>query len=157
MERIVQKYSYEMCLMKARAYCDKAERAHRDVRTKLVQWGLFSGDREKIISILIEEDLLNETRYAEAFANDKFRFNKWGIMKIEQALKAKGVSERNIRDALKRIDPRAYEETVREIAQKRLDREAGKGLQNWQKEQKVMRYLLSRGFDSAIVKKVLSA
>lgn len=153
----MQKYSYEMCLMKARAYCDKAERAHRDVRTKLVQWGLFSGDREKIISILIEEDLLNETRYAEAFANDKFRFNKWGIMKIEQALKAKGVSERNIRDALKRIDPGAYEETVREIAQKRLDREAGKGLQNWQKEQKVMRYLLSRGFDSVIVKKVLSA
>lgn len=157
MERIVQKYSYEMCLMKARAYCDKAERAHRDVRTKLVQWGLFSGDREKIISILIEEDLLNETRYAEAFANDKFRFNKWGIMKIEQALKAKGVSERNIRDALKRIDPQAYEQTVKEIAQKRLERESGKGLQNWQKEQKVMRYLLSRGFDSAIVKKVLSA
>jgi regulatory protein len=146
-----------MCLMKARAYCDKAERAHRDVRTKLVQWGLFSGDREKIISILIEEDLLNETRYAEAFANDKFRFNKWGIMKIEQALKAKGVSERNIRDALKRIDPQAYEQTVKEIAQKRLERESGKGLQNWQKEQKVMRYLLSRGFDSAIVKKVLSA
>lgn len=157
MERIVQKYSYEMCLMKARAYCDKAERAHRDVRSKLVQWGLFSGDREKIISILIEEDLLNETRYAEAFANDKFRFNKWGIMKIEQALKAKGVSERNIRDALKRIDPQAYEQTVKEIAQKRLERESGKGLQNWQKEQKVMRYLLSRGFDSAIVRKVLSA
>jgi regulatory protein len=156
-ERIVQKYSYEMCLMKARAYCDKAERAHRDVRSKLVQWGLFSGDREKIISILIEEDLLNETRYAEAFANDKFRFNKWGIMKIEQALKAKGVSERNIRDALKRIDPQAYEQTVKEIAQKRLERESGKGLQNWQKEQKVMRYLLSRGFDSAIVRKVLSA
>lgn len=157
MERIVQKYSYEMCLMKARAYCDKAERAHRDVRTKLAQWGLFSTDRERIISILIEDDLLNETRYAEAFANDKFRFNKWGIMKIEQALKAKGVSERNIRDALKRIDPSAYEQTIREIALKRLEREKTKGLQGWQSEQKVMKYLLSRGFDSTLVKKVLSA
>jgi len=156
-ERIVQKYSYEMCLMKARAYCDKAERAHRDVRSKLAQWGLFSSDREKIIAILIEEDLLNETRYAEAFANDKFRFNKWGILKIEQALKAKGVSERNIRDALKRIDPSAYEQTIREIALKRLEREKTKGLQGWQSEQKVMRYLLSRGFDSTLVKKVLSA
>jgi len=156
-ERIVQKYSYEMCLMKARAYCDKAERAHRDVRTKLAQWGLFSTDRERIISILIEDDLLNETRYAEAFANDKFRFNKWGIMKIEQALKAKGVSERNIRDALKRIDPSAYEQTIREIALKRLEREKTKGLQGWQSEQKVMKYLLSRGFDSTLVKKVLSA
>ncbi len=157
MERIVQKYSYEMCLMKARAYCDKAERAHRDVRNKLVQWGLFSGDREKIISILIEEDLLNETRFSEAFANDKFRFNKWGVLKIEQALKAKGVSERNIRDALKRIDPTAYEQTIKEIALKRLEREKGKGLNDWQRDQKVMRYLLSRGFDSAIVRKVLSA
>jgi regulatory protein len=143
--------------MKARAYCDKAERAHRDVRTKLAQWGLFSTDRERIISILIEDDLLNETRYAEAFANDKFRFNKWGIMKIEQALKAKGVSERNIRDALKRIDPSAYEQTIREIALKRLEREKTKGLQGWQSEQKVMKYLLSRGFDSTLVKKVLSA
>jgi regulatory protein len=142
--------------MKARAYCDKAERAHKDVRSKLIQWGLFSTDREKIISILIEEDLLNETRYAEAFANDKFRFNKWGILKIEQALKSKGVSERNIRDALKRIDPRSYEETVREIVRKRLEKEEGKGLQKWQKEQKVMRYLLSRGFDGAVVKKTLS-
>lgn len=143
-----------MALLKAKAYCDKAERAHWDVRKKLSAWGMSYIEREKIIGLLIESDLLNEQRYAEAFANDKFRFNKWGILKIEQALKAKGVSDRNIRDALKRIDPEQYAAAVREIIDKKLEKT--KGIPDWQRKAKVAKYLISRGYDSNIVWKHLS-
>ena len=121
---ILRKYSYEYALLRARQYCDKGERAHWDVRNLLTKWGLPYHEREQIIVALIEQDLLNESRYASAFVNDKFRFNKWGVKKIEQALKAKGVSTRNISDALKRIDPEEYHKSVEEIIQKRLEREA---------------------------------
>ena len=142
-----------MALAKARAYCDKAERAHWDVRKKLTAWGMNYIEREKIIGYLIEHDLLNEQRYAEAFAVDKFRFNKWGILKIQQALKAKGVSERNIRDALKRIDPEQYAITIKEIIDKKAEKI--KGVPEWQKKSKIAKYLISRGYDSEIVWKLL--
>ena len=151
---ILRKYSYEYALLKARQYCDKGERAHWDVRNLLTKWGLPYHEREQIIMALIEQDLLNEARYASAFVNDKFRFNKWGVKKIEQALKAKGVSTRNISDALKRIDPEEYRKSVEEIIQKRLEKESK--LPEFQRIQKVARYLISRGYDSSTVWKCLN-
>jgi regulatory protein len=150
----MRKYSYEHALSRARAYCDKAERAHWDVRNLLTRWGIPYHEREQIIMALIEVDVLNEARYAEAFTVDKFRFNKWGIGKIQQHLKAKGVSPRNIADAMKRIDPKEYRKSVLEIAQKQLEKH--KGLQDYQKKQKTARYLISRGYDSSVVWEIMS-
>lgn len=147
------KYSPETALIKARAYCNKAERAHQEVRKKLAAWGLAYRDREKIVGILIEENLLNEQRYAEAFVSDKSRFNKWGAVKIEQALKAKGVSERNIRDALKQMDPGEYRKTLHEIADKKL--QSYKNIPLWQAKVKTAKYLLARGYESDGIWKVL--
>lgn len=147
------KYSFAESLIKARRYCDKAERAHQAVRNKLTQWGLRYTEREQIIMTLIEEDLLNEERFASAFANDKFRFNHWGVRKIEQALKAKGVSERNIRDALGRIAPEEYKAALEELIRKKWDRDAVSV--EWQKKMKVAKYFISRGYQSSLVWNIL--
>lgn len=106
-------------------------------------------DRENIIVYLIEHNLLNEQRYAEAFVNDKFRFNRWGARKIEQLLKLKGISERNIRDALKRIDAEDSTQTLRDLIKKKEPQL--KGLQLYQKKIKLARYLISKGFESEAV------
>jgi regulatory protein len=151
----MRKYSYEHALSRARAYCDKAERAHWDVSNLLTRWAIPYHEREQILVALIEVDVLNEARYAEAFTVDKFRFNKWGIGKIQQHLKAKGVSPRNIADAMKRIDPKEYRKSILEIAQKQLEKH--KGLQDYQKKQKTARYLISRGYDASVVWEVMSA
>ncbi len=143
----------EMALIKARKYCDKAERAHADVRRKLVNWGVGFKDREHIIGVLISEDLLNESRYASAFVNDKFRFNKWGIARIKSALKSKGVSDRNIADALKRIDPRAYKLELKELATKKLA--SIKGDSKRVKSQKTAQYLIRRGYEPSLVWTIL--
>lgn len=153
MREQMKSLTFERALLKARKYCDKAERAHSDVRRKLSQWGVTYQDRERIIGCLIEEDLINESRFASAFANDKFQFNKWGILRIKNALKAKGVSERNISDSLKRIDPVSYEKELKALVFKKLT--SIKAPNEINKKQKIAKYFIGRGYEPSLVWKIL--
>ncbi|MFM9986092.1 MAG: regulatory protein RecX [Flavobacteriales bacterium] len=143
------KYSKQAARDKMVQWTNKAERCHSDVRKKLMDWGFYRDDREEIIGWLIEQNLVNEQRYAEAFVHDKFEFNKWGASKIQMHLKQKGISERNISDALKTIPAEDNTNMIDDIIRKRLP--ATKGLQSYQKRIKIARYLLSRGFESDVV------
>jgi len=143
-----RKYAPEIARLKIWAWCDKAERCHWDVRQKLIDWGIPYEERETLISMLIENNLLNEERYASAFAHDKFEFNQWGAKKIEQQLKLKGVSEHNIKNALKNIDPTDIASTIAAIIKKKEPQ--FKGLQLYQKKMKLARFLYSKGFGQDI-------
>lgn len=149
----IRKYPEDLTRQKIASWCDKAERCHWDVRKKLIEWGVAFVEREQLIVYLIGLDLLNEERYAKAFVHDKFTFNKWGVKKIEQNLKSKGVSERNIRDAMREINPTEYSEIVRDIIQKKEPQY--KGLQLYQKKIKLTRFLMTKGFEQDLVRKEL--
>lgn len=144
-----RKYPEEITRQKIQAWCDKAERCHWDIRNKLSDWGVPYTEREQLIGWLIDLNFLNEERYAKAFAHDKFTFNRWGAKKIEQHLKAKGVSERNIRDALKEIAPEDCSRTILELIKKKEPQL--KGLQLYQKKIKLARFLFSKGFEQDLV------
>jgi regulatory protein len=141
-----RKYPPEVVREKIRQWCDRGERAHSDVRSKLYRWGIPSQEREELITDLIRDNLLNEERYACAFANDHFRFRKWGVNKIVHALKAKGVSERNIARAVKQLPAEEITPMMRDLLRK-LEPKL-KGLQAWQKKQKAIRHLISKGFQT---------
>lgn len=143
------KYSVSIARQKMVQWCDKAERCQSEVRQKLLRWGIKKEDRENIIVLLIEQNLINEKRFAEAFVHDKFQFNKWGQRKIAQHLKLKGVSERNISDALKRIETEDNTAMIGVLIKKKELQY--KGLQLYQKKIKLARYLMSKGFESEAV------
>ena len=82
---------------KIRHYCAYQERSHADVKNKLYEYGLRTNDVDEIISELISEDFLNETRFAQLYAPSKFRQNQWGKNKIIHSLKQKNVSSYNIK------------------------------------------------------------
>jgi regulatory protein len=63
---------------KLRHYCAYQERCHEEVRTKLLSLKIYGSDLEEIINKLIEDDFLNEERFAKAYAGGKFRIKKWG-------------------------------------------------------------------------------
>ena len=83
-----REYSKEELLNKAEAYCSAAERCISEVQKKITLWGgeLYCNE---ILSRLISDKFIDETRFAKAFVRDKYRFNKWGSNKIVQALKLK--------------------------------------------------------------------
>ena len=66
---------YGTILSKAMELCSKREYCTDDIRSKLRSWGAGDTDSEKIISTLVRENFLNETRYASAFVSDKFNYN----------------------------------------------------------------------------------
>jgi regulatory protein len=140
-----RKYSPEITRLKIFQWCDKAERCHKDVKEKLHSWIIPYTEREGLIVDLIQANLLNEARYASAFAHDKFNFNQWGIKKIEHQLKTKGVSARNIEDALRNIAQDEIAETVKKLILKKLSQLKGGTEAN--KKMKVLRYAASKGFD----------
>ena len=84
-------------------YCAYQERCHLEVRTKLDNLGIIPTAQELIITHLIEENYLNETRFAQSFARGKFRVKKWGKNRIVRELKLRQISSYNIKIALQEI------------------------------------------------------
>jgi len=77
-----KEYSFDELFHKAASYCSISEHCISDVEEKLMAWKVPQLQRKKLIDKLVEEDFINEKRYALAFVRDKFRFNKWGKIKI---------------------------------------------------------------------------
>ncbi len=127
-----------------RRWCDRGERAHQDVRHKLMRWNVPAREQEELIVELIQDNLLNEERYASAFASDHFRLKRWGPRKIEHYLKAKGVSAPNIRKALEKLPREDSGKLILEILEKITPKYTG--IQIWQKKQKAGKYLMTRGY-----------
>ena len=94
----------EQALQKLKHYCTYQERSHYEVKQKLYELGVRTNDHDEIIASLIDEDYLNEERFAIQFAGGKFRMKQWGKKKILYALREKKVSDYSIKKALAEIN-----------------------------------------------------
>jgi regulatory protein len=150
------RYSVEQALQKLRHFCGYQERNHEEVKQKLYSFGLDKAEIESSISILIEENYLNEERYAIAFAGGKFRMKQWGKVKIEYELKSKKVSAYNIKLALKSIENEDYLQTLNDLTQKKWDSIALEDEKLFVKKTKITTYLLQRGFEKQLVAEAIA-
>lgn len=130
---------------KIKHYCSYQERCHSEVKEKLYGYGLRKVEVEELISLLIEEDYLNEERFAIQFAGGKFRMKQWGKQKIQYALMQKKVSSYCIKKALAQFDDEDYTATLQKIALKKWN--SLKGEQYISRQAKTVQFLLSRGFE----------
>ncbi|HEV8083059.1 MAG TPA: regulatory protein RecX [Chitinophagaceae bacterium] len=146
-----QNFTPEQAIPKIKQYCAYQERCHIEVREKLYSYGLYKKEVESIISLLIEENFLNEERFAIMYASGKFRMNHWGKVKIKQALKFKQVTDYCIKKALKEIDETSYQKTFQKLAEQKL--KALKSERNiFAKKRKLQDYLLQKGYESGLVR-----
>ncbi|HEU4471897.1 MAG TPA: regulatory protein RecX [Flavisolibacter sp.] len=144
----------EQALQKVRQYCAYQERSHYEVQQKLWELGVRKVEHDEIISTLIEEDYLNEERFAIQYAGGKFRMKEWGRKKIYYGLKEKKVSEYNIRKAMKEIDEESYMKTLRHVAEKKYD--SLKGEQYLVRQKKTADYLMQKGFEPELVTRMIA-
>jgi regulatory protein len=134
---------------KAEGYCAYQERCQQEVRDKLYEWGLWPDAVEGIIANLIENNFLNEERFAKAFAGGKFRIKKWGRVKIRIELKKRKISDYCIKKGLHEIDQEEYEKTLRQVVEKKSKSIKGGTLLSLQ--YKSAMYAISRGYEPDMV------
>ena len=144
----------EEALQKLRQYCAYQERSHYEVQQKLYELGIRKNDQDEVIATLIEEDYLNEERFAKAFAGGKFRMKDWGRKKIYYALKEKRVSEYSIKQAMKEIDDEAYKQNLKELAEEKY--ESLKDEQYLVRKKKTIDYMLQKGYEFDLVTKAVT-
>ena len=113
---MIKNYTPEQAFQKLKQYCAYQERSHYEAKEKLYSFGLHKTEVETLLSKLIEEDYLNEERYAILFAGGHFRSKKWGRIKINAALQQKKVSSFNIKKGLKVIDEADYRKCLLQLA-----------------------------------------
>lgn len=141
-------------LNKIKHYCAYQERNHQETRDKLYSYGLYKEEVETLLSQLIEEDYLNEERYAMAFASGRFRLKQWGKIKIRNELQKDKVSAYCIKKALGEIHDDDYRQTLEKLASKKLT--TLKSEQNiFVKKTKLRNFLMQKGYESSSISEIL--
>lgn len=141
-------------LIKMQNWCAYQERSQFDVRKKLMTLRVSVGDIDEIIAKLIEDNYLNEERFAMAFAGGKFRIKHWGKQKIKIELKKHKVSDYCINKALAALGEEDYGKEMNRLIEKKLS-------QSKQKDRRklyysVLNYLFAKGYESEKIKIALT-
>lgn len=130
---------------RAAALCSRSEKCSGDIRKKLLDWGLEMDEARTIIHLLEEEKYIDDERFARSFVKDKFRFNRWGRVKISFQLRAKQVDAGIIDAALEEIDEAAYQEQL--LGLLREKNKSVKAATDYDRKAKLIRFAQGRGFE----------
>jgi regulatory protein len=144
----------EEALLKLMNYCVYQDRCHQEVENKLKDLEMYEDAQAYIISKLIEEDFLNEERFARSYARGKFRIKKYGRVRIKRELKAKGISAYNLNAAMSEIEEDDYFNTLRALAEQKL--KTIKEPNEYKKRQKLYQYLTYKGYESELIYDVIN-
>lgn len=136
----------EEALVKMQNWCAYQERSQFDVRKKLQSLKIISDQIDEIIVLLIQDNFLNEERFAMAFAGGKFRIKHWGKQKIRNELRKHKVSDYCINKALASLGEENYENELNRLIEKKLAQ--SKQSDRRKMYYSVMNYLFSKGYES---------
>ncbi len=140
---------------KLEAFCAYQERCLFEIKNKLEEFDLSEIEKASIISSLKTNKFWNEERFAEAYCQGKVRIKRWGKQKIKAGLIQKHVESGIIKSALDSIDELDYSRSIQSLYEKKsLELKSEKD--PWNKKQKIMRYLASRGFSFEEINSVVN-
>lgn len=142
-----------MALSRAMKICSRQEYCSADVTKKLMAWKVDPKHIPGILEHLRKEKFIDDFRFARAYAKDKFRFARWGEIKIRYHLKMKGISEEIISEVFLTMEDINQEEIIRkELENKRKQiREDNP----YQLKMKLFRFAQGRGYDLSVVGRIL--
>ena len=132
------------------ALCAQAEHCQWEMVEKMRKWEIPEEAQARIMERLVKERYVDDERFARAFAKDKVRYNKWGRRKVEQALWQKHIDEDIRKNVLNEIDDEEYLSVLRPLLKQK--RKSKKAQNDYELNQKLMRFALGRGFTFDIIK-----
>lgn len=142
-------YTVKEATLKLMQFCAYRDRSHNEVEKKLKEMRMIPAACEEIIIKLMQEDFLNEERFARSFVRGKFRIKKWGRIRIKQELKFREISSPIVKLALSEIKDEDYLSTLYELAEKKMQLLSEPD--TFKKRKKLTDYLLRKGYESHLV------
>ena len=135
------------------ALCAQAEHCQWEMLEKMHRWEVPEDAQARVMQRLISERYVDDERYAQAFVKDKIRYNKWGRRKVEQALWQKRIDEDIRKRVLDEVDDDEYLSVLRPLLKQK--RRSIKAQNDYELNQKLMRFALGRGFTFDIIRQCI--
>ena len=145
MEDTPKKISEKKALSRMASLCAKKECCVFDIKTKLFRYEIDAESIERIVEQLKKEKYIDELRFARSFINDKMRFNRWGRVKIDFALRQKRVPQAIISEAFLDFTDEQLNDSLEDVLSAKWKTIKGKSEQD--KRTKLIRFGLGRGFE----------
>ena len=136
------------------ALCAQAEHCQWEMTEKMRRWELDDEAQARVMERLVKERYVDDERYARSFGKDKVRYNKWGRRKVEQALWQKHIAEDIRQRALDEVEDVEYLSVLRPLLKQK--RRTVKAQNDYELNQKLMRFALGRGFTFDIIRQCIS-
>ena len=155
MEKKKKQYTEQEAYTRLSALCAMGERCCYDMQKKMKNWELPEGAEDRIVEKLVKERFIDEGRFARAFVKDKFRYNRWGRVRIQQELRLRQIPQKHIDEALEEIESDDNLSTLSEIIRKK--RPSVKGKNEYEIKGKLIRFALGRGFSMEDITKVIGS
>lgn len=142
-------YSFTEARTKLEFYCAYQERCYKEVEQKLYDFQLTVSERERILIYLIENNFINEERFAQSFVRGKHNYKFWGKNRITNELKFRNISSRLITIALKELPEATYISNFHALAEKNW--ESIKESKGQKKNKKFVDFLLRKGYETHLI------
>lgn len=149
----MKEVSEQGAFLQLSALCAQAEHCQHEMLEKMRKWELSDEAQARVMQRLIEGRYVDDERYARAFVRDKIHYNKWGRRKVEQALWQKHIDEDIRQQVLNEVDDEEYLNVLRPLLKQK--RKATKADNDYQLNQKLVRFALGRGFTYDIIRQCI--
>lgn len=141
-------------LSKLTSLCSAAEHCTGEMKEKMHKWDVDEDTQQRVIDYLVKEQYVDDERYCRMFVREKIRFNKWGRMKVEQALCMKHIPSSVSRPILDEVPDEDYKEVLIPLLQSK--ERTIKAKDDYEKGLKLIRFAMGRGFDLDLIKECLT-
>lgn len=136
-------------------YLSRRDHTSFELKQKAAQKGVPSQMVDRIIAEFQQKGLLDDNTFARKFASDKAELNKWGPLKIQQALIQKGVGRSVARKVTENLsDDLEQGQICVDLAVKRR-RHFLREDDPLKRNQKIYNYLARKGYTGSVIKKAL--
>lgn len=134
--------------------CSRSEQCSQDIHKKITAAGLSDEQADEITEKLKSEKFIDDERFINSYVSDKFRFNKWGKVKIRYYLKVKGLPDLLIQNGLNGIDDEKYVEALIKTMKEKA--RTIKKKNKFEKMGQIIRFAQNRGFEPELIHRHLN-
>jgi len=119
-QKKAQFVTVSQAMQKLEKYCAYQERSQKQVHEKCRSLGLTEAETSEVMLHLLQNDFLNESRFAFAYVRGKSKIKNWGSQKIRQGLMLAGVSDSLVNQALGQLTQQDTDNHLEKWAHKKL-------------------------------------